>query len=60
MTVRQSNTIKILKQKVEDLEQSVKNFCQECVGNVQKDITNCTAKKCSLFNIRPYQKEKYE
>ena len=56
MTTRQTATIKILKQNVETLEQAVKNFCTACVGDVQSDVTSCTAKKCSLFNIRPYQR----
>ena len=29
--------------------QAIKNFCNGCVGNIMSDITNCTAKQCSLF-----------
>jgi hypothetical protein len=37
-------------------QQAIKNFCNECVGGVREDITNCTSPKCSLFVYRPYQK----
>jgi len=35
---------------------AIKNFCNDCVGGVQTDITACTAKQCALYNFRPYQK----
>lgn len=34
---------------------AVKLFCLECVGYIRKDVTECTATKCSLFRWRPYQ-----
>jgi len=37
--------------------QAIKNFCNDCVGGVQKDITHCTAYKCALYIYRPYQKD---
>ena len=36
--------------------QAIKNFCNDCVGGIRTDITNCTAKQCSLYIYRPYQK----
>ena len=33
---------------------AIKNFCNACVATRQ-DITNCTAKQCSLYIYRPYQ-----
>jgi hypothetical protein len=36
--------------------QAIKGFCNDCVGGIREDITNCTAKKCSLYIYRPYQK----
>jgi predicted nucleic acid-binding Zn ribbon protein len=35
--------------------QAIKNFCNECVGNVRNDVTNCTSFKCPLHIYRPYQ-----
>lgn len=37
--------------------QAIKGFCNDCVGGITRDITNCTSKKCSLYIYRPYQKE---
>jgi membrane protease subunit (stomatin/prohibitin family) len=37
--------------------QAIKNFCNECVGGMKADITNCTAKKCPIYIYRPYQKD---
>lgn len=36
--------------------QAIKAFCNNCVGDIKADITNCTAKKCPLYIYRPYQK----
>ena len=36
--------------------QAIKNFCNECVGGIRQDITNCTSYKCPLYIYRPYQK----
>ena len=36
--------------------QAIKNFCNDCVGGIRTDITNCTAKQCSLYIYRPYKK----
>lgn len=36
--------------------QAIKNFCNECVGGIRQDITNCTAPQCNLYIYRPYQK----
>jgi predicted nucleic acid-binding Zn ribbon protein len=36
--------------------QAIKNFCNECVGQVRNDITNCSSFKCPLHIYRPYQK----
>jgi hypothetical protein len=33
---------------------AIKNFCNNCVAT-RSDITNCTAKQCSLYIYRPYQ-----
>jgi hypothetical protein len=38
--------------------QAIKNFCNNCVGDIRSDITNCSAKQCSLYIYRPYQKDK--
>jgi hypothetical protein len=35
--------------------QAIKAFCIDCVAT-RTDITNCTAKQCSLWIYRPYQK----
>jgi len=40
--------------------QAIRNFCISCVGEIKKDITNCTAKKCPLYIYRPYQKDENE
>ena len=40
--------------------QAISNFCNNCVGNIRSDITNCTAKQCSLYIYRPYQKGEKE
>jgi hypothetical protein len=37
--------------------QAIKNFCNNCVGDIRSDITNCSAKQCSLYIYRPYQKD---
>lgn len=34
---------------------AIKAFCNACVGGIRGDITECTAKQCSLFIYRPYQ-----
>jgi hypothetical protein len=34
---------------------AIKAFCNECVGGIRSDITNCVAPKCSLHLYRPYQ-----
>ena len=40
--------------------QAIKNFCNECVGGIRNDITNCSSLKCPLHIYRPYQKGKEE
>jgi hypothetical protein len=37
-------------------QQAIKNFCNDCVGGIRQDITNCTSFKCPLYIYRPYQK----
>jgi predicted nucleic acid-binding Zn ribbon protein len=37
-------------------QQAIRNFCNNCVGGIREDITNCTAKQCSLYMYRPYQR----
>jgi hypothetical protein len=37
--------------------QAIKAFCNNCVGDIRSDITNCTAKQCNLYIYRPYQKD---
>ena len=37
---------------------AIKAFCLQCVGFKFKRVTDCTAPKCPLFNVRPYQKRK--
>jgi len=34
---------------------AIRNFCLNCV-DTRADIRDCTAKKCSLYIYRPYQK----
>lgn len=35
----------------------IKLFCQECVGYGETDqITNCTARGCPLWQVRPFRK----
>jgi hypothetical protein len=36
---------------------AIKAFCLECVGYVRKDVTNCTAYACPLYEYRPEFKE---
>jgi hypothetical protein len=38
--------------------QAIKQFCLDCVGDKREDVTNCTAPKCALYPLRPYQKRK--
>jgi hypothetical protein len=33
----------------------VKAFCLHCVGYVRKDVRECSAPACPLFDYRPYQ-----
>jgi hypothetical protein len=40
--------------------QAIKLFCNECVGGIKADITNCTAPNCNLYIYRPYQKGEQE
>lgn len=35
---------------------AIKAFCNECVGGIKADITNCSAPNCNLYIYRPYQK----
>ena len=42
------------------LRKAVTAFCYECVGGddepgARKEVTNCTAKGCHLYPIRPWQ-----
>ena len=39
------------------LRKAIDNFCIACVGGIKKDVTNCTAPHCPLWQVRPYQKE---
>jgi hypothetical protein len=39
---------------------AIKAFCNNCVGDIRADITNCTSLKCPLYIYRPYQKESDE
>jgi len=34
---------------------AIKAFCNECVGGIKADITNCTAYKCPIYIYRPYR-----
>ena len=36
--------------------EAIKAFCLQCVGFQSKRVTNCTALKCPLYQVRPYQK----
>jgi len=38
-------------------QDAIRKFCNDCVGGIREDITNCTAKQCSLYIYRPYQNE---
>lgn len=40
--------------------QAIKAFCLNCVGDIRKDIRECTARQCPLFIYRPYQKDDNE
>jgi len=40
--------------------QAIRNFCNECVGNIRSDVTNCTSFKCPLHIYRPYQTDSEE
>jgi hypothetical protein len=35
--------------------QAVKAQCQVCSGYERKTVAECTAEKCPLWNVRPYQ-----
>ena len=45
---------------------SIKAMCAHCMGCTEEhiadgwkeEVRNCTAPKCPLYNVRPYQKEK--
>lgn len=39
---------------------AIKAFCNGCVGEIRKDITNCSATDCPLYIYRPYQNDKDE
>ena len=39
---------------------AIKAFCNNCVGDIRKDIRECTALKCPLYIYRPYQKDDTE
>jgi len=39
---------------------AIKLFCLNCVGDIRKDIRECTAVKCPLYIYRPYQKDDEE
>ena len=38
------------------LRLAITAFCWECVGQVRQDVTGCTATKCPLYPMRPWQK----
>jgi hypothetical protein len=44
-----------LKDNPASLRTSITAFCWLCVGEVRKEVTNCTAKNCPLYNVRPWQ-----
>lgn len=39
------------------LRLAVNAMCYQCMGNsnTPSEIRDCTAKKCALYNVRPYQ-----
>lgn len=39
---------------------AIKAFCNNCVGDIRKDIRECTSLKCPLYIYRPYQKDDNE
>ena len=46
--------------RVKDLQskskaEAIKAMCLQCVGYKYKGVTNCTAPKCPLYQVRPYQ-----
>lgn len=47
--------------RVKDLQakskaEAIKAMCLECVGFKYKRVTACTAPRCPLYSVRPYQK----
>ncbi len=34
---------------------SINAFCWQCIGELRKEITNCSSKNCPLWHVRPYQ-----
>lgn len=44
-----------LKDTPTSLRASITAFCWLCVGESRKEVTNCTAKNCPLYNVRPWQ-----
>ena len=40
----------------QSLRKSVNAFCFSCVGEVKKEVTNCSAYNCPLWHVRPYQR----
>ena len=35
--------------------QAIKQFCLHCTGDKMEDVRRCTAPKCPLYHLRPYQ-----
>jgi len=35
---------------------AIKQFCLNCVGGAPADVKGCSATKCALYVLRPYQK----
>lgn len=44
-----------LQDKPTSLRASITAFCWLCVGESRKEVTNCTAKNCPLYKVRPWQ-----
>ena len=58
--VKAKTPLEKLQDKPTSLRQAITAFCWLCVGENRKDVTNCSATKCPLWNVRPYQKNSKE
>lgn len=49
------NPVEKLQMNPTSLRKAITAFCWLCVGEDRKEVTNCTATKCPLYNVRPWQ-----